>query len=193
MKLPELEKPEKYVGLYIFDFGDHTGVGFTAEEVAELLESEKYKHGKVYKIHKAYPDGRLELKGVPSETFQLEAGMFFYSSELETARRDFKGLVNLAVKSSPPCRAKVHLAKYGDDKLVVALIYPAEYDGEFSSWLLDGEYRTGGAAEGGVGAVQIYYDRQSEILDRHQLFGQSEAISRTGRELLTSLKMAVQR
>ena len=193
MKLPELEKPEKYVGLYIFDFGDHSGVGFTAEEVAELLESEKYKDGKVYKIHKAYPDGRLDIKGVPSETFQLEAGMFFYSSDMETARGDFKGLVNLAVKSSPPCRAKVHLAKYEDDKLVVALIYPAEYDGEFSSWLLDGRYGTSGAAEGGVGAVQSYYDRQAEILDRHQLFGQSEAISRTGRELLTSLKMAVQR
>jgi len=193
MKLPELEKPEKYVGLYIFDFGDHTGVGFTAEEVAELLESEKYKDGKVYKIHKAYPDGRLEIKGVPSETFQLEAGMFFYSSDMETARRDFKGLVNLAVKSSPPCRAKVHLTKHEDEKLVVALIYPAEYDGEFSSWLLDGEYRTSGEAEGGVGAVQMYYDRQPEILDRHQLFGQSEAISRTGSELRTSLKMAVQR
>jgi hypothetical protein len=193
MELPELEKPEKYVGLYIFDFGDHTGVGFTAEEIAELLESEKYKDGKVYKIHKAYPDGRLELKGVPSEKFQLEAGMFFYSSELQTARRDFKDLVNLAVKSSPPCRAKVHLAKYGEDKLVVALIYPAEYDSEFSSWLLDGEYRTGGAAEGGVGAVQSYYDRQPEILDRHQLFGQSEMISRTGSELLSSLKLAVQR
>ena len=193
MKLPELEKPEKYVGLYIFDFGDHTGVGFTAEEVAELLESEKYKDGKVYKIYKACPDGRLELKGVPNETFQLEAGMFFYSSELQTARRDFKGLVDLAVKSSPPCRAKVHLAKYGDDKLAVALIYPAEYDDEFSSWLLNGRYRTGGAAEGGVGVVQGYYDRQPEILERHQLFGQSETISRTGTELLSSLKMAVQR
>jgi hypothetical protein len=193
MVLPELEKPEKYVGLYIFDFGDHAGVGFTAEEVAELLESERYKHGKVYKIHKAYPDGRLELKGVPSETFQLEAGMFFYSSELQTARRDFKGLVNLAVKSSPPSRAKVHLAKYGDDKLVVALIYPAEYDDEFSSWLLDGEYRTSGAAEGGVEAVQRYYDLKPEILERHQLFGQSEVISRTGGELLGSLRLAVQR
>ena len=74
MNLPELEKPEKYVGLYIFDFGDHAGVGFTAEEIAELLESEKYKDGKVYKIHKAYPDGRLEIKGVTRETFQLEAG-----------------------------------------------------------------------------------------------------------------------
>lgn len=193
MKLPELEKPEKYVGLYIFDFGDHTGVGFTAEEVAELLESEKYKEGKVYKIHKAYPDGRLEIKGVLNETFQLEAGMFFYSDELQTARLDFKGLVNLAVKSSPPCRAKVHLAKYEDDKLVVALIYPAEYDSEFSSWLLEGGYKTGGAAEGGVVAVQRYYDQQPEILDRHQLFGQSAILSRTGSELLSSLKMAIQR
>jgi hypothetical protein len=193
MKLPELKKPEKYVGLYIFDFGDHTGVGFTAEEAAELLESEKYKDGKVYKIHKAYPDGRLELKGMPSGTFQLEAGMFFYSSELRTARQDFKRLVNLAVKSSPPCRAKVHLAKYADDKLVVALIYPAEYDDEFSSWLLDGEYRTIGAAEGGAGAVQRYYDQKPEILERHQLFGRSEIISRTGNELLSSLKMVVQR
>ena len=173
MKLPKLEKPEKYVGLYIFDFGDHVGVGFTAEEVAELLESEKYKNGKVYKIHKAYPDGKLELKGVPAQTFRLEAGMFFYSGDLETARWDFKQFVNLAVKTSPPCRAKVHLAKYSDDKFVVALIYPAEYDGEISSWLLEGEYKTAGAAEGGVGAVQRYYDYKPEILDRHQLFGRS--------------------
>ena len=193
MKLTELEKPEKYVGLYIFDFGDHAGVGFTAEEVAELLESEKYRDGKVYRIHKAYTDGRLELKGVQNETFELEAGMFFYSSDIETARRNFNELVRLAVKSSPPCRAKVHLAKTGDKTFVVALVYPAEYDGEFSFWLLDGEYRTEGAAEGGVEAVQRYYDRKPEILDRHQLFGKSETISRTGQELYASLKLAVQR
>jgi len=193
MKLPELQKSEKYVGLYIFDFGDHTGVGFTAQEVAELLESEKYRDGKVYKIHNAYPDGKLEIKGVPTETFQLEAGMFFYSSELETAQRDFKELVSLAVQAAPPSRAKVHLAQYSDDKFVVALIYPAEYDDEFSSWLLDGSYKTSSFAEGGISAVQKYYDNQPEILDRHQLFGESETISRTGEELLANLKVAVQR
>jgi len=193
MKLPKLQKPEKYVGLYIFNFGDHVGVGFTAEEVTELLESEKYKHGKVYKIHKAYPDGKLELKGVPAQTFQLEAGMFFYSADAEAAKQDFKQLVNLAVKTSPPCRAKVHLAKYSGDKFVVALIYPAEYDDEVSSWLLDGEYKTSGAVEGGIGAVQRYYDYKPEILDRHQLFGKAGLISRTGEELLVSLKLAVQR
>ncbi len=193
MELPKLQKPDKYVGLYVFDFGSQVSVGFTAEEVAELLESEKYKHGKVYKIHRAYPDGRLELKGVPADTFQLEAGMFFYSSVLDVARRDFSELVKLAVKTAPPSRAKIHLAKYDDNDFVVALIYPAEYNDEFSRWLLEGKYKTAGSAEGGIGAVQIYYDRQPEILDRHQLFGQSELLSRTGQELLANLRVAVQR
>jgi hypothetical protein len=193
MKLPKLQNSEKYIGLYIFDFGDHTGVGFTAKEVAELLESEKYKHNKVYKIHRAYPDGTLELKGLPAQTFQLEAGMFFYSNALESSRGDFKKLVDLAVGTAPPCRAKVHLSKYDNDKYVVAIIYPAEYDDEFSSWLLDSQYKTSGAVEGGIGAVQRYFDYEPEILDRHQLFAKSELRSRTGQELLAGLKLAVQR
>lgn len=193
MKLPKLEKPNRYEGLYVFDFGDHAGVGFTADEVAELLDSERYSEGKVYKIHRAYPDGRLELKGVPAEKFQLEAGMFFYAKDEATARADFKRLVNLAIPTAPPCRAKVHVAKYDDDRYVVALIYPAEHDEEISSWLLAGGYRTAGAVEGGVGAVERYYRDEPEILDQHQLFGASEEISRTGEELLRSVAVAVQR
>ena len=99
MKLPEVKDGEKYVGLYVVDFGDSTSVGFTAEEVGELLESEKFGGIKVYKIYNACPDGRMELRGVVNDTFSLEMGMFFYSSALETARRDFKGLVNLAIKA----------------------------------------------------------------------------------------------
>jgi hypothetical protein len=193
MKLPELEKPERYTGLYIFDFGDQAGVGFTAEEVAELLESERYRECKVYKIHRAYPDGRLEIKGVAAQTFQLESGMLFYSTTQEQARSDFKHLVSAAVAAEPPCRAKVHLVRYADDKFAVALIYPAEYEEEVSSWLLARAYRTAGAAEGGTGAVERYYRDAPEVLERHQLFGAGEAVSRTGDELLVSLKRAVQR
>jgi hypothetical protein len=191
MELPKLQKPEKYVGLYIFDFGDQVSVGFTAEEVAELLESEKYKDGKVYKIHRAYPDGRLELKGVLADTFQLEAGMFFYSGDKETAMRNYNTMVKLAVKTAPPCRAKVHLAQYDDNHFVAAIIYPAEYNDEISQWLLGGQYRTAGAADGGIEATQLYYHQQPEILERHQLFNESD--SRTGQELLENLKVAVQR
>jgi len=193
MKLPELKEPQKYVGLYIFDFGDHAGVGFTAEEVAELFESEKYKNRKAYNIHRAYPDGRLELKGVRPEIFQLEAGMFFYSNGLEIASADFKELGNLAVRTSPPCRAKLHLARYTNEKFVTAIIYPAEYDDQISDWLSDGDYKTSGAAEAGSEAVQRYYDYKPQILDRHQLFGKSENQSRSGAELLANLKLAVQR
>jgi hypothetical protein len=193
MKLPELQNSEKYVGLYIFDFGNHAGIGFTTQEVTELLESEKYKNGKVYKIHKAYPDGTLELKAVRAEIFQLEAGIFFCSGDLQTAMDNFKQLIKLAVSSFPPCRAKVHLAKYSDDKFVAALIYPAEYDDEISTWLLDGNYKTSGLAEGGTGAVQRYYDANPQILNRHQLFGKSAIESRTGEDLLAAAKLAIQR
>jgi hypothetical protein len=193
MKLPKLKKPDRYTGLYVVDFGDQTGVGFTAQEVAELFESERYRDCKAYKIHKAYPDGRLELKGVTRETFQLEAGIFFYSTNAETARDDYKRLVKLGVETNVPCRAKIHLVKYGDNKFVTALIYPAEYDEEVNAWLLEHSYKTTGAAEGGTGAVARYYQDKPEILERHQLWSRSTVESRTGEELLANIKTAVQR
>lgn len=193
MKLPKLQNSEKYVGLYVVDFGDHSGVGFTDQEVAELLDSEKFKDCKVYKIHRALPDGTIELKGAQPQTFQLEMGMFFYSTDVETARHDFDELANLAAKTAPPARAKVHLAKYNEEKFAVALIYPAEYNDEFSSWLLDGGYRTAGTAKGGIEAVQRYYNDNPDILQRHQLFGKLAYTSRTGDELLSATKLAVQR
>ena len=193
MKLPKIEKTERYQGLYVIDFGEHTGVGFTADEVAELLESERFAHVKVYKIHKAYPDSTMELKGVPLQTFQLESGLFFYAREEAEAQNDFKQLVHLAVSYAPPCRAKVHLARYADGRYVTALIYPAEYDDEVSTWLLEGHHESTGLAEGGVGIVQQYYDRKPDIIERHQLLGRTIHESRTGDALLVGLKQAMQR
>lgn len=193
MKLPELKKAERYTGLYVLDFGDHTGVGFTAPEVAELLESEKFQDVTVYKIHKAYPDGRLELKGCPRETFQLETGLFFYAQDEATARDEYQRLVKLAVTHRPPCKAKVQLAQPAAQSWVTALIYPAEYDDEVSSWLLAADYYTAGATEGGVSAVAGYYEQQAPVLERHQLYGEQTVESRTGEDLLAGLKTAVQR
>jgi hypothetical protein len=119
--------------------------------------------------------------------------MFFYSVELDTARNDFRKLINLAVGLAPPCRAKVQLAKFSVDKYAVALIYPAEYEDEVSSWLLDIDYKTGGIVESGISAVTGYYDAKPEILERQQLFAEKEWQSRTGAELLAATKLAVQR
>lgn len=193
MKLPEVKNGERLIGLYVVDFGDHSGVGFTGEEVAELLESEKFKDVKVYKIHNAYPDGRMELKGVTAQTFQLEKGMFFYAIDRQAAHDDYKRLVDLAIRQSPPARAKVHLAQYTEAKFVTAIIYPAECDDEFSTWLIQGQYKTAGPAEGGTEAVERYYSQSPQILERQQLFGKMSFQSRTGDELLVATKIAVQR
>lgn len=193
LNLPQVCDPERYIGLYVVDFGESCSVGFTAVEVAELLEIEKFGDVKVYKIHKAYPDGRMELKGVGREIFGLEMGMFFGSCDLETARGDYRRLVDLGVRMSPPGRAKVHLAKFEDGEFCVGLIYPAEYNDEFSRWLIDGDYRTSGQVHGGVEAVTGYYNRGVEVLENHQLFGESSYADRTGQELLAASKLAVQR
>ncbi len=193
MKLPELKKPERYVGLYAIDFGDHSAVGFTADEVAELLESQKSLSITVYKIYRASPDGTLEIKGVQKNRFQLESGLFFYTADRGTNYQAYQRLVRLAVTQQPPCRAKVHLAKWDEGQYVLGLIYPAEFEEEISAWLIQGQFEAEGLAEAGVGVVQQYYDRSPEVLERHQLFGQGQFESRSGDELLVGLKRAIQR
>ncbi len=193
MNIPNVENPEKYVGLYIVDFGEYCSVGFNADEVAEILESKELSDVKVYKIHRVNPDGKMEIKGVSKELFELEAGLFFYSSSLDQAQREYKSLVNIAVTSMPPSRAKVHLSKLDEDTYVTCLIYPAEADDEFSQWLLDNNYKTSGNVRGGISVVNEYYDVNAQVIERHQLFPAKSIETKTGDELLTSLKLAVQR
>lgn len=192
MKLAEIKEPTKYIGLYVVDFGDHSGVGFTAEEVAELLDSERFADVHVYKIHRAYPDGKLELKGVRRETFGLESGMFFYAADEEIARDDFTRLAACSQEQPAPSRCKVHLAKT-DDAYLTAIIYPAEFEDEFGQWLLDSQYQTAGAVEGGTGAVGRYYDCNPQILERKQLWPQASLECLHGEALFEAAKRAVVR
>ncbi|HOK67664.1 MAG TPA: hypothetical protein PK054_12770 [Anaerohalosphaeraceae bacterium] len=192
MKLPKMENPQRYSGLYIVDFGDHSGVGFLAEEVAELLESEQYAHITIYKIHRAYPDGTLEIRGVRRETFQLESGMFFYAEDENTARGDYDRLAECPKQIDPPARAKLHLAQLPSGQYLTALIYPAEYEEEFGRWLLDCEYRTAGPAAGGISQVELYYRQNPTVLERKQLFN-SQSVAFRGQMLLEAAKKAVVR
>jgi hypothetical protein len=192
MKTAKVDNAEKYIGLYLVDFGEYSSVGFTAQEVAEILESERFADAKVYKIHNAYPDGKLELVGVNREIFQLESGMFFYSSDPDVCRKDFDNLVKLAVENPAPCRAKLH--RSCKEKLwVTAIIYPAEYEDDISRWLTQGKYVTSGSAEAGSGAVQRYYDNSWEIVEKRQIFSRSTLKSRTGQQLYNNLRATVQR
>jgi hypothetical protein len=194
MKIPELEQPQAYEGLYVVDFGDQTAVGYTAHEVATLLESEEFAEIKVFKIVRAQPDGTLEMKGVANSRFQLEDAMLFFSGDLDRARRDFELLKQLAQATTPPCRAKLHLSKdeAGALPYVVALIYPAEFGDEVSKWLLDNEYDGGEIVEGGVSAATNFF-RQFQQLNGYQIWSAAETASRSREELLAAVGQAVQR
>ena len=195
MKLPELNNPQGYEGLYIFDFEGQIGVGYTAREIEILLESEKYRHGKVYKIHRAYPDGRLEIKGVSNNVFQMESGMFFHGRNQQQAQKDYQQLLELAQGCEFPCRAKLHLAQAQSQetvKYVVALIYPAEYDEEVAAWLIQQKYKGGELVSGGTSEVQAYYRDYSKI-DSLQLWGALDGTARDGADVLANVGRAVVR
>lgn len=196
MNIPTVNEPERLRGLYMYDFGEWTAVGYTAEEIAILLESETYGDGKVYKIHNVSPDGRFELRGVSAERFKAESGVFFYRDDLDAAREDFDTLVAAVEKTPPPCRAFLHLADRGDvgrTRYVTALIYPAEYEDEIGRWLVKLDYAGGDIAEGGPSHVSNYYSEEKTLLERRQLWTSTATQSRTPDEVLSNVRTAVQR
>lgn len=198
MKLPALENPTRYGGLYVFDFGDWTAVGYTAEEIALLLESEKYRDGKVYRIHRATPDGQMELQGVSPERFQLESGLFFIRTDEAAARRDFGELTTSADENPPPCRAFVQLAKCDSvgeapRQFITALVYPAEYENEMSRWLGEIGFAGGDSVEGGISCATSFYNLSKAVLERRQLATRSSGSSRSRDEVYATVRRAVQR
>jgi len=197
MKLPKIDDAPRYQGLYIFDFGPWCAVGYTAEELAVLLEQEAYRAGKVYRIHRATPDGCFELRGVSRARFQLESGMFFSFRELDAARADFQQLQQAAASTPPPCRAFLHLADRGESsgacRYCLALIFPAEFEDDMGRWLTAIGYDGGELAEGGISHVTDYYQEQNAIVERAQLWGGSAIPSRSPQQVLASVRQALQR
>lgn len=196
MILPKFDQPDRYAGLYIFDFGDWTAAGYTAEEIAVLLESEQYSDGQVYKIHRVSPDGSMELRGISRNRFRMESGIFFYRNELNLAHNDYAALQRSAEKTPPPARTLLQLADRGGDanpRFVTALIYPAEYEDEISRWLIDLDFEGGDFVEGGISCVTNYHQEDKTILERTQLWSRRTLNSRSADEIFATVRRAVQR
>ena len=197
MDIPHVDEPLRYRGLYVYDFGEWTALGYTAEEIAILLESPDYVGGKVYKIARTSPDGGMELKGVSPQRFQSESAMMFNRHDADDARRDFDTLVELGRDGGAPCRAFVHLADRGEiegvARHVTALIYPAEYEEEVARWLLDADFAGGDTVEGGPSHVANYNADEKTILQREQLWSRTSIPARDAEEVFRSVRIAVQR
>lgn len=166
MKLPQVDQPEKYVDLFVVDLGDgKVDVGYTADEVAALLEQEQYAGAKVYRIADASPDGSMELVGVPRERFGLEAGMFFAQERESPAAADYEELRRILTKSAPPCRCRLVLGHCKDWRAtyMTGLIYPAECDQAVSRFLMDHDFRGGISVAAGTSIVGDF-NRDATVL-----------------------------
>jgi len=193
MKLPKIDNSGKYVGLYVIDFGNQCSVGYTADEVAMLLESEKFVSVKVYKIYRAQPDGTMELTGVARERFFLESGMFFHCPDHETAKEDYNALLDWYGQQAPPCRAKLQLAQGNNERLLIALIYPAEYEQEMGRWMLDSGFIGHGPVDAGISQVTRHYQTGYKILKKAQLWPERSLRARDREELLACVGKVLQR
>jgi hypothetical protein len=194
MLLPSLENPQAYQGLFVIDFGDSTSVGYTAAEVAMLLEMERFQSAKVYRIHSASPDGRIELLGVPVSRFMLESGVFFYSRTPEEARVAFDTLGLLAESHPIPSRAKLQYAAFPGASYphAAGLIYPAEFDSDWSGWLIRVAFSGGEICDAGISAVSDWND-QAKVSGSIQLWGAVDRGARPLAELIESVGVSLQR
>lgn len=194
MNLPSVGDPDRYVGLFVFDFGEWCAVGYTADEVAMLLESEAYRSGKAYQIRRVTPEGGFELAGMSNRRFDFESGIVFFREHSSAAQADFDALRAAAEHVPASVRAFAHLVDFGSDcdrgRYATALVYPAEQEHEVSRWLLRQQYAGGDWCEGGSSVVTRFYERTRTVLDRFQV---QPLAARSRAEVLSSVRRAVQR
>lgn len=149
MNLPVLKNPQRYQGLYVFDFGDHVAVGYTAEEIEILQSSKEHGGGQAYRIHSAEPDGRLALRGLSRLDTSVQDGMLFCSRDERSARADFMALKSAAMHRAPPTPIHCYLVFSPDSDLgyVTVLVYSAEYRESIGHWLLELQFDGGEQVE----------------------------------------------
>lgn len=190
MNLPRTQNPQAYAGSYVVDLGGEVAMGYSAEQVAIILESARYADAKVYKVVRAYPDGRMEIRGVDRSRFHLEDGLFFYRQQLDQARADFETLKQAAQQSPPPCRATWHLAKTPDSPLgsLTALIFPAEYTDEIADWLTAISFEGGHEVAGGISRITGYRN-DATVLARHQFWPAQRLAGQTAEQVLAHPKV----
>lgn len=137
MKLPPLPQPERYVGLFVYDFKTHVSVGYTAVEIRYLRESTEFRDGTAYEIYRVTENGGLELRGALDQRLTAKEAMCFLRRQPGAARTDYDSLVRSADETPLPCSTEIVLAKvYAfDPPETSALIYPASVTHLVSGWL----------------------------------------------------------
>ncbi len=195
MRIPPLKSPERYVGLFVFDFGDHTSVGYTVEEIAILRRQPKYANGVAYSVQAADESGRMELCGLSAERLCTEEGLIHGYKETDAARLSYDCLQDLAEDHPLPARVRLELAEYHAHRAphVVVLMYPAYAAGLIGDWLRRSGFDGGDVVTAGASEIASYRASNSLRIASCELPGRIDYTPRDEAEVLADVHLPVQR
>lgn len=195
VKLPALERPADYVGLCVFDFGDHTSVGYTADEIEVLRRDPRFAGGQAYVVHAVDDDGRLMLRGVSTESLRTEEAMIFGHNAAASARVSYDELKRRAEKNPLPCEVTMELADFASHQPshVVVLICTALASQAVGAWLSSIGFAGGDVVSGGADVLADYRTAGSVRLATCSLHRREDCVSRNAADVLAGVDRAIQR
>lgn len=192
---PAIENPQRYTGLYAFDFGGRISFGYTANEITLLQRTPDHADGQAYLIVSVDPDGRMALRGVKLDELSIEEGMIFAHDTVEAAATSFEQLRELAKTTPVPQPVHVESANWPDHEPphVVVLSYRSHASSVVSQWLLavgfdGGDHVSCGVTE--LAEFRVANPDRISICDLRTRFGYT---SRSATEVLESVHLPVQR
>ena len=196
IKLPAVSNPHRYAGLYVYDFGTHAAIGYTAGEVRVLRASQAHSDGTAYEIYRVTEAGGFELRGVSDDKLSGHEAMAFLRATPAAARADYEELISLAESARLPMSATAQL--YKDTAYrpahVCALMYPAPSATALSNWLSTSGYAGGDDVVCGQDIhMALTALPASHLLDARPLPTLFDHTDRCERELLQTVDVAVQR
>ncbi len=195
MKLPPLAQPERYVGLFVYDFKTHVSVGYTAVEIRYLRESAEFRDGTAYEIYRITEDGGLELRGALDQHLTAKEAMCFLRRQVGDARTDYDSLRRAAAEAPLPCSTEIVLAKvYAfDPPETSALIYPACVTHVVSGWLRTRQFSRGDRVVCGIDAHSQLISSEAVRIASFRPRTTMDYRDRTPEDVMQTVHLSVQR
>ncbi len=195
LKLPPISDPDRYVGLFVYDFKTHVSVGYTADEIRILRTSEKHSQGQAFEIYRANEVGGFELRGASTERLNARESICFLRNHHSDARADYDQLVALAKAHPLQVATELMLTKMHDwqPQHVTALTYPAIAANAISGWLSDRQFTGGDELACGIDRSRELYREGVLRIASIELPTQIDYTSRSAEEVLRRVDELVQR
>ncbi len=195
MRLPPLSDPHRYAGLYVFDFGDHVSIGYTACEIRMLRETQRFRGGTAYEVYRVDERGAMELRGAGDERLVALEAFCFLRRKGADARRDYDRIRRAAEEDPVFARVDMQLARAYDfdPPDVTALLYPIAASVVVSNWLQIHAADLGDEVVAGEDAHVRFIQSSGMRIASCQLAARMDYTDRPAEEVFAAVDLACQR